>query len=470
MRGLLFLFLFFSIHCIAQDYKPIVSDAVLIKEYKTFLKTNLKLSKAHYPRKYKGEFSILYKSRYESLKSRVDFDYFIFSNTWNNYFKDVLNNIAKANPSFDFSRIHILVSRDEDFNAYSTGEGTIVVNIGLLNKIENESELVFILCHEFSHFLLNHSDSAIYKKLESRNAAAFKAQIKEINKAKYDQLSKLKKLLREDIYLEKQNSREAERQADSLGLILIKNSNYSETGALNSIQLLMKLKNVPAYSQINIFEYLNRQPNVIVQSSFIKGGKHVEEEDYLDSSLVKSHPQLEERYQTFKRKLVSDNNGNNENSSAFDALKRDCFFEYDEALIKMGHFDQALLYALVQLKNNPESQYFKDVVMYTTYMIYESRKEHFSGLMFEYTSLTFDSARYWMKNYILDTKLSQLLVDAKLFNEKYQEGVPNSERLIYAKAMLAWVSNDKTHYLELRNNYLLSYPKGIYSEIFKIRK
>lgn len=470
MRSLFYFFLFFSICSIAQDYKPIISDMALIEEYKTFLKTNLKQSKSHYPRKYKSEFSILYKSRYESLKSRVDFDYFIFSSSWNKYFNDVLNNIAKANPTFDFSRIHILVSRDEDFNAYSTGEGTIVVNIGLLNKIENESELVFILCHEFSHFLLNHSDSAIYKKLESRNAVAFKAQIKEINKEKYDQLPKLKKLLREDIYLEKQNSREAERQADSLGLLLIKNSDYAESGALNSIQLLMNLKNTPAYTQLNIFEFLKRQPNEIKQSTFIKGGKHVDEEDYLDSSLIKSHPQLEERYQTFKRKLAADNIGNNENSSAFDALKRDCFFEYDEALIKLGHFDQALLYALVQLKNNPESSYFRGVVIYSSYMIYESRKEHFSGLMFEYTSLAFDSARYWMKNYIVDSKLSQLLTDAKFFAEKHQEGVPASERIIYAKAMLAWVSNDKTHYLELRNNYLLSYPKGIYSKIFKIRK
>ena len=255
-----------------------------------------------------------------------------------------------------------------------------------------------------------------------------------------------------------------------MGLLLIKNSDYAESGALNSIQLLMNLKNTPAYTQLNIFEFLKRQPNEIKQSTFIKGGKHVDEEDYLDSSLIKSHPQLEERYQTFKRKLAADNIGNNENSSAFDALKRDCFFEYDEALIRLGRFDQALLYALVQLKNNPESSYFRGVVIYTSYMIYESRKEHFSGLMFEYTSLAFESARYWMKNYIVDSKLSQLLTDAKFFAEKHQEGVPASERIIYAKAMLAWVSNDKTHYLELRNNYLLSYPKGIYSKIFKIRK
>ncbi len=469
MRSLLYLFLFFSLSSIAQDYKPIISDAALIKEYKAFLKTNLKLSKSSYPKKYKKEFSILYKSRYESLNSRVKFDYFIFTNSWNNYFKKVINAVAKANPTFDFSRIHILVSRDEDFNAYSTGEGTIVVNIGLLNRIENESELVFILCHEFSHFILNHSDSAIYKKLQSRNAKAFKAQIKEIKKAKYDQLSKLKKVLREDIYLEKQNSRDAERQADSLGLVFLRNTRYSESGAVNSIQLLMKLKNTSAYENLNIFEYLNRQPNEIKQSTFIKGGKHVDEEDYLDSSLIKSHPELEERYESFLKKVAA-NNTNTENSAGFEAVKRDCFFEFDEALIKMGHFDQALLYALKQLKNNPESSYFREVVIFTSYMLYESRKEHFSGLMFQYTSITFDSARYWMKNYVVDSKLSQLLMDAKKLTEQYQEGTMISERLIYAKAMLAWVSNDKHHYMELRNNYILSYPKGIYSKIFKIRK
>lgn len=227
----------------------------------------------------------------------MEFDYFIFNKDWNSYFNKIKNIVAKANPEFNFSDIRIVISREEDLNAFSVGDGTIIVNIGLLKNIETESELVFVLCHEFSHFLLNHSDSAIYKRLVSRNSAAYKAKIKALENAKTDQITKLKKFIKEDIYMERRNSRQAENQADSFRLILMLNTEYASAGSLAVIKLLQKNSKEPGYPQLNIFNYLNRAPVSEKASNFIKASNTQEENDdeeideptekvMLDSSLL----------------------------------------------------------------------------------------------------------------------------------------------------------------------------------------
>lgn len=49
-------------------------------------------------------------------------------------------------------RFRVLVAKTEDVNAFALPGGTIVVNAGLLNKVESENELAMVLAHELGHF------------------------------------------------------------------------------------------------------------------------------------------------------------------------------------------------------------------------------------------------------------------------------------------------------------------------------
>ncbi len=62
----------------------------------------------------------------------------------------------KMPPSFN-PDVHILAA--PEFTALCTPDGTIIVTIGLLEQLENEDELAFVLGHEVSHYIYRHHDS-----------------------------------------------------------------------------------------------------------------------------------------------------------------------------------------------------------------------------------------------------------------------------------------------------------------------
>ncbi|HLY06290.1 MAG TPA: M48 family metalloprotease [Rhizomicrobium sp.] len=53
--------------------------------------------------------------------------------------------------------VHVLAA--PEFSALCTPDGTVIVTIGLLEQLENEDELAFVLGHEVSHAILRHHDS-----------------------------------------------------------------------------------------------------------------------------------------------------------------------------------------------------------------------------------------------------------------------------------------------------------------------
>lgn len=63
--------------------------------------------------------------------------------------------------------VKIYLYRSVDPNIYTTSDSIIIINIGLLAQIQNESELAFILSHELAHIYKNHSyTSKGYSKKE----------------------------------------------------------------------------------------------------------------------------------------------------------------------------------------------------------------------------------------------------------------------------------------------------------------
>jgi Zn-dependent protease with chaperone function len=59
-------------------------------------------------------------------------------------------------PSFQ-PDVHVLAA--PEFSALCTPDGTVIVTVGLLEQLENEDELAFVLGHEISHAILRHHDS-----------------------------------------------------------------------------------------------------------------------------------------------------------------------------------------------------------------------------------------------------------------------------------------------------------------------
>ncbi len=108
-------------------------------------------------------------------------------------------------------------------NAYTTHNGIVVVTIGLLARLENESQLAVILAHEIQHYVLKHSLQQ-YKEVKQTIADS------RSRRGSSDLESKIKHLYR--------FSKDQELEADKMGYELIKNSKYDLSEGIYVFEML----------------------------------------------------------------------------------------------------------------------------------------------------------------------------------------------------------------------------------------
>ena len=106
----------------------------------------------------------LYEWRYNYVESLLDNKAARYNDSLQSYLDEVFRQITQANPELRRLDLRYLVSNSPVPNAFSLGDGTFVINLGLVRKLENEAQLAFIICHEIAHFYLDHGNIAAIAK------------------------------------------------------------------------------------------------------------------------------------------------------------------------------------------------------------------------------------------------------------------------------------------------------------------
>jgi predicted Zn-dependent protease len=146
--------------------------------------------------------------------------------------------------------VHILAA--PEFTALCTPDGTVIVTVGLLEQLENEDELAFVLGHEISHAIYRHHDSDWFTRSQYYavvNAAAVDDVAKHAsfaigaaNSSKiargFDVMQHLYKLSAN--VLAPQMSRSQEDEADALGFDLMVKAGYDSEAALSVLDKLAR--------------------------------------------------------------------------------------------------------------------------------------------------------------------------------------------------------------------------------------
>ncbi len=175
---------------------------------------------------------------------------FVPSAALHDYVKSVLmRDLAglKMPPSFN-PEIRILAA--PEFTALCTPDGTIIVTIGLLEQLENEDELAFVLGHEVSHYIYRHHDSDWFTRAQYYmvlNGAAVDSVAQNIpfgiggfnsgNIARgYDLAQHIYKL--SSNVLAPQMERSQEDAADALGFDLMVRAGYDPEAATGLMDIL----------------------------------------------------------------------------------------------------------------------------------------------------------------------------------------------------------------------------------------
>lgn len=84
---------------------------------------------------------------------------------------DVLQSVMLRLFPDTYADYTIKVTREQGENAFALPQGVVVMHLGLLGALENESQLAFVLAHEIGHIAENHGYASAKRRQESRMTA-----------------------------------------------------------------------------------------------------------------------------------------------------------------------------------------------------------------------------------------------------------------------------------------------------------
>ncbi|MGZ5222425.1 MAG: M48 family metallopeptidase, partial [Chitinophagaceae bacterium] len=282
----------------------------------------------------------------------------------------------------------IVFSRDWWPNAYSMGEGTIAINAGLMIFLDNEAELVFVLCHELAHYYLDHTAKAIKKYVETVNSDAFQQELRRLSKTQYGANRQLEELTKSFVFSSRRHNRENEAAADRLAFSFMKKTGYDCNAIKTGLELLDKVDDSLVFKPLALEQVFNfsgypfrkkwiqKESSIFSQLNENDSPRSVKEKDSL-----KTHPDCDKRIALLSDSLQAVAGTGKKfmvDEQLFNQLKKDFFIEMAEQCYRDKNLSRNLYYSLLllQSENMPVAVYS---VARCLNQIYDLQKDHQLG-------------------------------------------------------------------------------------------
>lgn len=273
------------------------------------------------------------------------------------YLQQLITKITSVNPDLANSDARIIFTRDWWPNAYSMGDGSIAVNAGLFIHLNNEAELIFVLCHELAHYKLDHTGKSIRKYVETVNSEVYQSELKRLSKETYRVNQQLEKLSRGFLLSSRRHSRDNEAEADRLALTWMRRTGYDCNGIRSCLQLLSQVDQAesfpsPVLNQVFNFpdypfkaRWVQKESAIFSQMEAADG---VSEKDSL-----RTHPDCEKRIALLADSLAGcEGQGQlfQAEENMFTRLKKELFPEIAAQCYRENQLSRHLYYSLQLLQ------------------------------------------------------------------------------------------------------------------------
>jgi len=147
------------------------------------------------------------------------------------YLDSILERLQPENLAGDLN-IQVFVVRDPVVNAFAFPDGGIYINIGLLERLENEAQLALVLAHELAHIILRHSLSR-YKDRKAKIIAAHITDLMLLGTS----IAYIPYMASISSY-----SRAQEKEADKMALRMMSAADYPLSGATDLFKVINEVK------------------------------------------------------------------------------------------------------------------------------------------------------------------------------------------------------------------------------------
>ncbi len=266
-----------------------------------------------------------------------------FNDTLSSYVENVLEEIRSANPSIPID-IRVYSVKSPVVNAFTTDQGIIFINTGLIAQLENEAQLAFVLCHEIIHYTEGHIMEGFLENTEINN-----------KKNDYHRTKSIDKELSSTRF-----SRKLEKEADKKGLKLFLNTDYNpqEVDGVFDVLLYSYLPFDEIPFDSSILEIGNYQ---IPDKYFLTELNEIEVDEDEDDSRH-THPNIAKRRKRADDILIKEKQTGKDfivSEKDFFAVRAAARYEVLRLQLINGNYSEALYSAFIlnqEFPNNPLPQ------------------------------------------------------------------------------------------------------------------
>lgn len=387
-QSLLLIGVLLSTTLFAQKYT--ITDTVQTKEkseqYKSFVESNNKelvndLQTLNL--KDKKRINQIVKGRTSMVEDMIKRNRIMDFPMAKNYFENIFQEIILKN-NLSLPKQKVWISRSATPNAVSFSNNWYTVNFALLNHLENEEQLKYILSHEIAHQLLQHIKKELVFKDTYMASDDFIARKRKANKSKETEYQKKIELYKEFEYLNKKLSRQHELEADSLALKLFANVSKNPRQAFHALTKLdtLSYQEFSVLSPEDLKGYFssdnlpfNDEWNPKQQSQyFYKTSKTNALGINRDS--ISTHPAYDVRIKNIQKITSNFSDTAVQNSETFNTLKHAAIYENAVSYIINKYYGEGLYYTFQMLKTAPEDPLLKNYAQVFIHRIAEARRKH----------------------------------------------------------------------------------------------
>lgn len=282
------------------------------------------------------------KSNY-ALNSVLESGRVVYGDEITSYINKVADEVLKNYPEVR-RELQFYTLKSSSVNSFSTSQGYIFVNVGLIAKLNSEAELAFVIAHEVAHYM---DEDALNSYIENIDL--------EKGKGKYNNLpfdDRIDQMFK--------NSRETELKADSVGTRILLASGYNSSAIISALDML-HFSYLP-YEEVPFDKtFFNTESFIIPATYFLDSVKTISSiEDYKDKD--QTHPNIFKRKQKVNE-IIGEKPSNKPlylvSELEFDKVKELARFEQIRIDLLRKCYGDAIYNSYVMLKKYPNNQFLR---------------------------------------------------------------------------------------------------------------
>lgn len=385
-KHLCFLFFCCVAICFGQNYKPIdTADYLQRKDFSNNFSLNndvlIKNLKSKYSGKPGNELSKIYKEFGKDFEKQVNDKDFIFTSAFDGKVKSLIERLRKNNPQIP-QNLKILVAKNNIPNAYCLADGTFVINMGLFNWLNNDDQLAAVISHELGHKITEHTLKTLLKLIDQNQMD--KMVVQNIKSTKENRNQRAFDVLKKRIYKKGTENRKQEMQADSLGYVIFKNSDFKRNEFINTLKRLEDFDTIsPKELKVETYKKYFNLPKQEFKDKWLA------KEDFslynynnfkekLNKDSLKTHPEVTLRINYLKKIFpeLKTELADEKASESYAILEKTAKMETLPNFYHSEDYGLGIYTSLQFLQDDEEPQYYEKWLGKCFNKIYEARKNY----------------------------------------------------------------------------------------------